>query len=350
MSLREYPGLDALATAVIMLDELFSVNYANPAAQNLFELPARAFAGRKVGEIFEDAAVLTASFDYALRHNCSYTAHDVGLNAPGQPRLTLSCTVTPLESSLSRFAVEFQHSPQQSKIAREERWLEQREDNRRFVRNLAHEVRNPLGGIRGAAQLLEGELKSPELVEYTQVIIKEADRLRAIMDRLLGPSRLLSPSEVNVHEALERVRSLVKAEFPREIIIRRDYDVSLPCVIGHLEQLIQALLNIVRNAAQALGGQGTIVLKTRAARQVTLGKKRHPLAIMIEVSDDGPGIPETIEDRVFHPLVSGREDGSGLGLAIAQELIHQHHGIIECESAPGDTRFCILLPVAQHES
>lgn len=347
MTFREYPGLDVLATAVIMLDEDFTVSYANPAAQNLFEVPARGFAGRQITDIFEDANVLTGSLYYSLRHNCSYTAHDIMLSAQGRPHLNLSCTVTALESPGARFAVEFHHSPQQSKAAKEERWLEQREDNRRFVRNLAHEVRNPLGGIRGAAQLLEGELNSPALAEYTQVIIKEADRLHTILDRLLAPSRLLSPSEVNVHEALERVCSLVRAEFPREIVIQRDFDVSLPPTIGHLEQLIQALLNVVRNAAQALRDQGTIVLKTRAARQVTLGKKRHPLAIMIQIIDDGPGIPESIEERVFHPLVSGREGGSGLGLAIAQELIHQHHGIIECASRPKDTRFSILLPVAQ---
>ncbi|MGH8728362.1 MAG: nitrogen regulation protein NR(II) [Burkholderiales bacterium] len=347
MSLREYPGLDVLATVVIMLEEDFSVSYANPAAQNLFEVPLRGFAGRKISDIFEDASVLLASADYARDHNCSYTAHDIVLNAPGRARLNLSCTVTPLEPTHARFMVEFQHTPHESKAAREERWLEQREDNRRFVRNLAHEVRNPLGGIRGAAQLLEGELASPALAEYTQVIIKEADRLKTILDNMLTPSRLLSPSEVNVHEALERVRSLVKAEFPRGINIRRDYDVSLPATVGHLEQLIQALLNIVRNAAQALRDEGTIVLKTRAARQVTLGKKRHPLAIMIQVIDDGPGIPESIEDKVFHPLVSGREGGSGLGLALAQELIHQHHGVIECESRPKDTCFTILLPALQ---
>lgn len=347
MTFREYPGLDVLATAVIMVNDDFIVSYANPAAQNLFEVPARGFAGRQITDIFEDANVLTASFDYASTHNCSYTAHDIWLNAQGRRRLNLSCTVTPLESPAARFVVEFQHSPQQSKAAKKERWLEQREENRRFVRNLAHEVRNPLGGIRGAAQLLEGELNSRSLTEYTQVIIKEADRLHTILDRLLAPSRLMSPSEVNVHEALERVRSLVKAEFPRGIKIERDYDVSLPPVIGHLEQLIQALLNIVRNAAQALRDEGTIALRTRAARQVTLGKIRHPLAIMIQVIDDGPGIPEAIEERMFHPLVSGREGGSGLGLALAQELIHQHHGIVECVSRPKDTRFSILLPVAK---
>lgn len=350
MSQREYPGLEVLATAVIMVNEDLSVSYSNPAAQNLFELPSRGFAGRNVSAIFEDASVLISSFDYAARHNCSYTAHDVVLNAPNRARLSLSCTVTPLDTPLARFAVEFQHTPHENKVAREERWLEQREENRLFVRNLAHEVRNPLGGIRGAAQLLEDELKSPQLTEYTQVIIKEADRLHSIMDRLLAPSRLLSPGEVNVHEALERARSLVKAEFPAGIVIRRDYDVSLPPVIGHLEQLIQALLNIVRNAAQALRDTGTIVLKTRAARQVTLGKKRHPLAIMIQVIDDGPGVPNAIEDRIFNPLVSGRDSGSGLGLAIARELVHQHSGVIDCESRPGDTRFTIMLPLTRNES
>jgi two-component system nitrogen regulation sensor histidine kinase GlnL len=348
--MRDYPGLDVLAAAVIMLNEDLSVSYANPAAQNLFELPLRGFVGRNIADVFEDASALLASLDYAAANNCSYTSHDLVVNAPGRPRVTLSCTVTPLDSAAPRFVVEFQHTPHESKIAKEERWLEQREDNRLFVRNLAHEVRNPLGGIRGAAQLLEDELKSPQLTEYTQVIIKEADRLHTIMDRLLTPSPLLSPAQINVHEALERVRSLVKAEFPAAIAIQRNYDVSLPPVLGHLEPLIQALLNVVRNAAQALKDKGTIVLKTRAARQVTLGKKRYPLAIMIQVIDDGPGIPEALQERLFLPLVSGRDGGSGLGLALAQELIHQHSGVIQCESRPGNTRFTILLPVARNES
>jgi two-component system, NtrC family, nitrogen regulation sensor histidine kinase GlnL len=235
---------------------------------------------------------------------------------------------------------------QQLRIAREERLLDQTEASRWLIRNLAHEIKNPLGGLRGAAQLLERELERPELTEYTQVIMKEADRLQTLMDRLLTPQRMPHLAPLNIHEALERVRSLVLAEFPNGIRIRREYDVSLPAIEADKEQIIQALLNIGRNAAQALKGNGEIVLRTRIARQVTLARKLHRLGVMIQIVDNGPGVLEDIRDKIFFPLVSGREGGTGLGLTLAQNFISQHQGVIELQSEPGRTCFTILLPLS----
>jgi len=197
----------------------------------------------------------------------------------------------------------------------------------------------------GAAQLLDRELERPALHEYTQVIMKEADRLQSLMDRLLTPHRLPQVTQFNVHEALERVRSLLLAEFPDGIEVRRDYDVSLPPLTADREQIIQSLLNVARNAAQAIQGKGTIILRTRVARRATLAKKMYRLALLVQIVDDGPGVPVDLKDRIFFPLVSGREGGHGVGLTIAQTFVTQHHGTIELESEPGRTCFSILLPI-----
>ena len=223
--------------------------------------------------------------------------------------------------------------------------------NKELIRNLAHEIKNPLGGIRGAAQLLEIELPSPELKEYTQVVIKESDRLQTLVDRLLAPHR--KPhivSMMNIHEVCERVRSVILAEHPKGLKFIRDYDISIPEFLGDLEQLIQAILNIVRNAAQALApqiaeGTAQITLCTRVVRRVTLNRKQHRLALDLQVIDNGPGIPAEIMERIFFPLVSGREGGSGLGLTLAQTFVQQHEGIIECSSTPGRTLFKVTLPL-----
>jgi two-component system, NtrC family, nitrogen regulation sensor histidine kinase GlnL len=253
--------------------------------------------------------------------------------------------VTPTEDAIARLLIEFRPIDQQIKIAREQRQMDQQRANRELIRNLAHEIRNPLGGLRGSAQLLERELERPDLREYTQVIIKEADRLQALMDRLLTPHKPPLVASLNIHEVLERVRSLVLAEFPDGIRIHRDYDASLPDLHGDKEQLIQAVLNIARNAAQALEGKGQIEFRTRAARQVTLAKRRYKLALELHVIDDGPGIPEELRERIFYPLVSGRDGGSGLGLTLSQTYVQYHHGTIECESKPGRTCFTIMLPL-----
>jgi len=240
---------------------------------------------------------------------------------------------------------------QQTRQDREERALEQAQATKELIRNLAHEIKNPLGGIRGAAQLLEMEVDSRALTEYTQVIINEADRLQGLVDRLLAPHRKPHVvDDVNIHEVCERVRALILAEFPRGLETVRDYDTSIPDFRGDREQLIQAVLNVARNAAEALehrieAGDARITLRTRIARQVTLGKHRYRLALELHIEDNGPGVPESIRDRIFFPLVSGREGGSGLGLTLARTFVQQHQGTVECESEPGKTVFKILIPL-----
>jgi two-component system nitrogen regulation sensor histidine kinase GlnL len=241
---------------------------------------------------------------------------------------------------------------QQTRQDRESRLIDQAQANKELIRNLAHEIKNPLGGIRGAAQLLQMEVVSRDLIEYTQVIIHEADRLQLLVDRLLAPHRRPHVvGDVNIHEVCERVRSLIMAEFPKGLRMVRDYDTSIPEFRGDREQLIQAVLNIVHNAAQALvdrivDGDAEIILRTRINRQVTFGKQRYRLALELHVIDNGPGIPQDIKDRLFFPLVSGRDGGSGLGLNLAQTFVQQHHGLIECDSLPGRTDFKILIPLA----
>ena len=352
MAAANLAGLDLLATAIMLVDRELTVRYANPAAENLFELGAKALVGHTLVEIFADDRVLVSAIEYARANNCSYTEHDLELGAVGRSKLHLSCTISPVEMERWRDGVflEFRHIEQQLKISREERLLDQSQANRELIRNLAHEIKNPLGGIRGAAQLLERELERVSLHEYTQVIMKEADRLQLLMDRLLTPHRLPQKAPLNIHEVLERVRSLVLAEYPRGITIQRDYDTSLPLLEGDREQLIQVVLNVTRNAAQAMGGDGRITLKTRVARQATLARKRYKHALELQITDTGPGIAADMRERIFYPLVSGREGGSGLGLTLAQTFVAQHHGTITFESQPGNTTFTLLLPIDYSEN
>ena len=246
-----FAGIDLLATAVLMLDAARRVTYANPAAENLFELAKKHLVGHRPDQVFTDAAGLSAAIDKAVRGGATYTEQELELTVAGKSKLHLTCTVSPVETKEASLLLEFRHIDQQLKIAREERLNEQQQANRELIRNLAHEIRNPLGGIRGAAQLLERELDRPQLIEYTQVVIGEADRLQSLVNRLLTPHRLPTFQRTNIHEIVSRVRSLVQAEFPRVDVVC-DFDTSLPEFDADPEQLTQATLNIVRNAAQAL--------------------------------------------------------------------------------------------------
>jgi two-component system nitrogen regulation sensor histidine kinase GlnL len=348
--LPAFSGLDLLASAVLLLDDRLNLRYLNPAGENLLAVSLHSAMGRSLAAVCTVSATLQAAFDNALQNNWSYTGQNVELQRGDGEVLHINCTVTPLRADLTtgvRLLLELQPIEHQLAATREERLIEQQKASRELIRNLAHEIKNPLGGIRGAAQLLEHELGNPSLKEYTQVIIKEADRLQDLMQRLLTPHRTMLPATVNIHEILERVRSLLTAEFPGTLAIRRDYDTSLPEMVGDREQLIQAVLNIARNAAQAMEGAGEIVLRTRVLRQVTLAKKRYRLALELKVVDNGPGIPDNVRERMFYPLVSGRDGGSGLGLTIAQNFVQHHGGTIDCSSRPGHTVFTIRLPVEQ---
>ncbi|MDR2625773.1 MAG: PAS domain-containing protein [Zoogloeaceae bacterium] len=344
-------GLDYLASAILLLDAEQRVCYANSAAENLLEATGRALLHRPLHEVMR-SATLQQALDNALTNNWSYTGQNVEIRR-GKPErgetLHLNCTVTPMQSPDApevRMLMELQPIDQQLKANREERLIEQQQASRELIRNLAHEIKNPLGGIRGAAQLLERELNNPSLQEYTQVIIQEADRLQDLMQRLLSPHRAaLQAQRMSVHEVLERVGSLLKLEFPSTLSILRDYDISLPELIADREQLIQVFLNIARNAAQAMDGKGEITFRSRSARQVTLAKRRFRLAIDVAIIDNGPGIADDFRERMFYPLVSGRPNGTGLGLTLAQSFVQQHQGTIECESRPGRTVFLIRLPL-----
>jgi two-component system nitrogen regulation sensor histidine kinase GlnL len=340
-----FAGLEHLATAVILLDKSRNVVYANPGAEILFAVSAKQITGQNISHVFPGSEILHSAVENAIVNHSPFREHEFLITTMRQNSLAVTCTVTPVDLAPACLVLEFQQMDQQLRIAREERMLIQQQANAELLRNLAHEIRNPLGGLRGAAQLLEHELPQVNLREYTQVIIKEADRLQSLMDRLLVPHRVPKYEPTNVHEVLERVRSLLLAESPKGVMVRRDYDTSLPELIGDREKLIQAVLNIARNAVQAMQGQGQITLRTRAERQVTLAKKRYRVAIKIQIIDNGPGIPSDIRDRIFYPLVSGREGGSGLGLTLAQTFITQHHGMIECDSQPGHTCFTIMLPI-----
>ncbi len=337
----EFAGLELLPTAVVALDGTLVVRYANPAAENLLATGAKSLLGQPFPQLFAEREELERALREARVTHWDYSAQHVSYIRTGREPMPLACVVTGIEAQGLVLLVELRPIEQQLRLAREERMVFEQQSNRELIRNLAHEIKNPLGGLRGSAQLLERELDKPSLREYTQVIIKESDRLQALMDRMLTPHRAPQIEPVSVHEVLERVRSLVKAEFGAEI--ERDYDPSLPEVLGDREQLIQAVLNIARNAAQAGGKQ--VTFRTRALRQVTILRQRYRLALELLVVDDGPGVPEEIQDRIFNPLVSGREGGTGLGLSLAQTFVRYHQGVIEFESRPGRTVFRILLPL-----
>ncbi|CAM5375004.1 nitrogen regulation protein NR(II) [Thauera mechernichensis] len=341
-----FAGLELLSSAVVLVNGKLFIRYINPGAENLFAISQRKLIGQPLARMLGAPPGLSAALDNALRTNWSYTGQDLTITRNGSEPIRLDCTVTPVETSGVRLLLEFRPIDAQLRVAREEQLLHQQQANRELIRNLAHEIKNPLGGIRGSAQLLQHELDDPQLREFTDVIIAEADRLQDLMNRLLSSHSMMRPAPLNIHDVLERVRRLILAEFP-QLSIRRDYDLSLPELTADREQLIQATLNIVRNAAQALEGHGEILLRTRIARQVTLAKRRFKLALELQVIDNGPGIPAEIRDKIFYPLVSGRDGGSGLGLSLAQSFIEQHQGMIDVDSRPGRTCFSILLPISE---
>lgn len=337
--------LEHLATAVMLLDGELRIAYLNSAAEDMFEIGSKNLQGLTVQQVFTHTEQLANAMQQAVSTHASYIEHDMILGTHAHGKLHLRCAATPLQLNEPGLMLEFHLIDRTLKLAREEQMLDQTQANRLLLRNLAHEIKNPLGGIRGAAQLLEQELEKPGLREYTQVIIQEADRLRGLMEKLLTPQTATNHNSLNIHEVLERVRSLVLAEIPAGLTIKRDYDTSLPSLVGDKEQLIQVMLNIVRNASQAMQGKGRIILRTRIARQITITRRRHRLAIIVQIIDDGPGIPHELRDKIFYPLVSGSADGHGLGLTLAQDFVSQHNGSIEFDSEPGRTCFSVMLPL-----
>lgn len=340
--------VENLTTAILLLDDRLRIIYANPTAEGMLGLSARRLNGRDVTDVFQcdGASLKDRLYEYLLAGR-PYTEREVETTLFGERPTTVNFSVTPIhDRHLTPSAMlEVAQVDRLLRISRDDETLRQQTVARQITNGLAHEIKNPLGGLRGAAQLLQGELASEELKDYTRIIIGEADRLQKLVDRILGPHDRLALRELQIHEVLEHVRLLVSAEAPSDISIVRDYDPSLPFIVGDRDLLIQAVMNIVRNAVQSLRDAGTITLRTRIVRHFTTGRTRYRLAIQADIIDDGPGVPKDLQDRLFYPMVTGRPEGTGLGLSIAQTLINRHQGLIECASQPGNTVFSILLPV-----
>ncbi|MCM2129515.1 nitrogen regulation protein NR(II) [Larsenimonas sp. GH3-8] len=338
--------LENLTTAVVLLDGALRVRWMNPAAEAMLGISL--LRVRQSGlECLEDAhSDIGVRLRQALATLHPYTQREVPLTLSNGGSITVDYTASPLSGD--ELLLEFEARDRLMRISREEALVARQEMVKVLTRGLAHEVKNPLGGIRGAAQLLERDLPDDSLVEFTRIIVEEADRLRDLVDRMLGPNVMVEHLPLNIHSVLERVRTLLRAETNRVCFVG-DYDPSLPELVGDERQLIQAVLNVARNGVQALEESGTesprLILKTRARRQFTLGAERHRLVCEVSIIDNGPGIPEQLRESLFYPMISGRAEGSGLGLSIAQSILHQHHGLIECDSEPGRTLFRLLIPL-----
>jgi two-component system nitrogen regulation sensor histidine kinase GlnL len=342
--------LDALVTGVFLLDQDLQVAYLNTAAQTLLGLSPNQALGQRITELTRGAETLMPLFDRARFGGEGVVQRELAWPAPGDVDRIFDCAVTQITiGQESRLLLEIEDITQHRRLTRENALLAQLGGSRLMVRQLAHEIKNPLGGVRGAAQLLERELLDPALREYTRVIISEADRLTNLLDSMLGPGRPPAKQLTNLHELLERVYHLLRSEAPEGVTVDRDYDPSLPPLTVDPNHIIQAMLNLGRNALQALAGAGVhaprLVLRTRSAGNVSVGARRHRLVASIQFEDNGPGVPSDIRDTIFYPLVSGRADGTGLGLGIAQDLVSRHGGLIEFDSAPGRTIFVISLPM-----
>lgn len=346
--------LDNLTTAIVLLNDQLRLEYMNPASEMLLGVSGQRSQGQFVTELFSEAENGLQALRHAVSSVHAFTKREAQLTLAGGQVLNVDYAATPILGIGSNLLLlELYPRDRLLRITKEEAQLSKQETTRQLVRGLAHEIKNPLGGIRGAAQLLERALPAEELKDYTQVIIEEADRLRNLVDRMLGSNKLLQLQPVSIHEVLERVASLIAAETQGQLKLVRDYDPSIPEVAADREQMIQAVLNVVRNAMQALTSQKgpheapCITLRTRTLRQFTIGHQRHRLVCRVEIIDNGPGIDPAMQETIFYPMVSGRADGTGLGLAIAQNILNQHQGLIECESQPGRTVFSLFLPIDQ---
>lgn len=345
--------LENLTTATLLLDSELRLEYMNPAAEMLLAVSGQRSLGHFISELFTESPEALCSLRQAVEKAHPFTKREAILTSVNGHGLIVDYIVSPiLIRHKTLILLEILQRDRLLRMSKEEAQLSKQETTRMLVRGLAHEIKNPLGGIRGAAQLLARELPEEHLKDYTEVIIEEADRLRNLVDRMLGSNKLPSLALTNIHEVLERVASLIEAESQGSVILVRDYDPSIPEVLMDREQMIQAVLNIVSNAVQALAAHdgtrgGRITLRTRTLRQFIIGHTRHRLVIHISIIDNGPGIPADLQHTLFYPMVSGRPDGTGLGLAITQNIISQHQGMIECESHPGHTAFSVYLPLEQ---
>ncbi len=341
--------LDSLNTTVMVLDQDFRIITLNPAAEALLDTSLKRVQHQSVTDLIP-AENFKADLDRSLSQNQQFTRRETHVPIDGE-MTNVDYSISPMVCAEARLLLEITTRDRAQKISREESSIAKRETSKILVRGLAHEVKNPLSGIRGAAQLLARELEAKELKEFTEIIIQEADRLRDLVDQMLGPLQPPKMEAMNIHEVLERVIQLTNAETGGELTLRRDYDPSIPDIPGDFERLIQAILNLVRNAMQAIDqamprSEGLITLRTRIARQFTIGMKRRRLVCHLSIIDNGPGIPPELIENIFYPMISGRPEGTGLGLPMAQSIISLHQGLVECASKPGETIFNVYLPLS----
>jgi len=342
--------LDNLSTAVVLLNSNLNIEYINPASENLFQISNRQAVDSQLSKVMQVDTSFITRIKSALIDFHPITEHEARICTPSGREIIIDYHLTPLQQPDQKIQLilEISQMDRHIRIAREEKLLSEQNATRNLVRGMAHEIKNPLGGLRGAAQLLERELPGPELQEYTQIIIGEADRLQSLVDRMLGPNNVPKKHNVNIHQILEHVRQLIQVELPDDAYIhfKLDYDPSLPDIMADSDMMIQTILNITQNAVQALGGNGEITYKTRPLRHFTIGHIHHRLVLQTDIIDNGPGISEEIQEQIFYPMVTGRPEGTGLGLSIAQSLINQHGGLIEMSSQPGKTVFTLYLPLS----
>lgn len=340
--------IDNISSGIIGVDAQYCVQLINPAAESLLQLSEARLLGQPICELAPPHIPWRKTLDQAAREERAIVRRGLELDGRDGKGSLADIIITPLPEVASiRFLIELQPMDRLLRISREENLLTAQQTTRTVVRGLAHEIKNPLGGIRGAAQLLERELPSEQLREYTGIIIQEADRLRDLVDRLLGPNKQPAMVKLNIHEVLEHVLQLITVEAGERLAIQRDYDPSLPELLGDRSLLIQALLNILGNALQATENQPQcrLILRSRSQRQFTIGGTRHRLVCRIDIVDNGPGIPAELRETLFVPMISGRPEGSGLGLSISQSIVHRHGGLLNYTSEPGDTCFSIYLPM-----
>ncbi len=339
--------LDGLVTGILLLDKKGRLLYMNNAAEGFFDVSAKRFLGRSAKEFLGMETVLQGAVMAAIGgHTTTFREVEIRKSFlyENDETVRINCTISPFFAGpkISWVVAEIATA---EPLGREAEWREQKSATHEIVRALAHEIKNPLGGLRGAAQLLDRRLNVSELKDYTKIIIDEADRLAKLVDRMVSPRKSLVSKEFNLHEALERVRYLIEVEFGTELNVTRDYDPSIPDFRGQKEYLIQAFLNVARNAAQSINGSGQIKFRTRVQRQLTVAGRRHRHVLEATITDFGPGIPKEIQDKIFLPMITGRIGGTGLGLTLSQEIVGNQGGTIECVSNPGETRFTFLLPV-----
>ncbi|MBV1879272.1 MAG: PAS domain-containing protein [Pseudomonadales bacterium] len=344
----QHPVLNNLNISVLSVDQGLRLCYINPSAESLLEISGNRGLKQPISSFFLNAADLEPILFEALQSGQMYTRRKVKLDLFTGRSVTCDYSITPyMDAEKPRLLLELYPLDRYLRIDRDESISTHTEVTRQMVRGLAHEIKNPLGGIRGSAQLLARELKTDQLRQYTDVIIDETDRLTSLVDRLLGPNSALKPECMNIHEVLERVRTLIAMESDPPIEIHQDYDPSIPEMNLDAELMVQVVLNIARNAMQSLVDINTpkITFISRVERQYTIGSIHHKLAVRMSVQDNGPGIPEALKEHLFFPMISGRSNGTGLGLSVAQAIIQQHHGLIEFDSEPGNTTFSIILPL-----